>query len=123
MKLYATMASERARKNQGGNKYVDIDLFTGSVDNSKHFANVRLNIIDGVYTLWLDGEIVKQDKGRSDEEYLKGIYHKFDKPEIVEKMLAEKGERQKGETCLTCGNTGWLSKGEKCLNCNPLGNH
>lgn len=80
MKLYATVKSERARKNQGGNKYVDIDLFTGSVDESKHFANVRLNIIDGVYTLWLDGEIVKQDKG----------------------------ERQKGETlehCPECGHS------------------
>lgn len=59
MKLYATVTSERASKGQGGNKYIDINLNVGSATESEHFANVRLNIIDGVYTLWIDGEIVK----------------------------------------------------------------
>ena len=29
--------------------------------------NVRLNIIDGKYTLWVDGEIVKQEKGEQEK--------------------------------------------------------
>lgn len=59
MKLYATVTSERASKGQGGNKFIDIDILVGSADDSKRFANVRVNIVDGMYTLWLDGERVK----------------------------------------------------------------
>jgi hypothetical protein len=28
---------------------------------------------------------------------------------------------KRGETCLTCNNTGWISGEEYCLNCNPKG--
>lgn len=62
MKLYSSVKSERATKNQGGNKYLDIDLAVGSRDDSHYFANVRLNIPEntGNYTLWIDNVIIKE---------------------------------------------------------------
>lgn len=87
MKLYATTTSERATKGQGGNKFISIDLMTGSTKESEIFATIRLNIINNVYTLWLDGEIVKE----------RGIFEDG----LMETRT--KGERQKGELCENCG--------------------
>lgn len=69
MKLYATVSSERASKGQGGNKYIDIDVNVGSAADSKRFANIRVNVVDGVYTLWLDGEVVKTKGEKQKDEH------------------------------------------------------
>lgn len=78
MKLYATVASERASKGQGGNKYIDIDLAVGSTSDSNHFASLRLNIIDGVYTLWLDGEVIKRSDTKKGEKQKGKCEHDLD---------------------------------------------
>lgn len=44
MKLYATVTSERASKGQGGNDFLDIQLFVGNSKNSLPFASYRLSI-------------------------------------------------------------------------------
>ena len=85
MKLYATVKSERASKGQGGNKYIDINLLVGSAHESEHFANVRLNIVNGFYTLWIDGTVLK----------------------IQSTEKEEKGNKQKGESKSGCLHEKW----------------
>ncbi len=51
MKLYATTTSERASKGQGGNKYLNIDIFMGSAKNS-------IKILEGTITQENDGYVV-----------------------------------------------------------------
>ena len=52
MKLYATVASERATKGQGGNEYLDIDIFVGSRDNSVTLARFTVRPSDKGYALY-----------------------------------------------------------------------
>ncbi len=42
MKLYATVTSERASKGQGGNDYLDIDIFCGTTANSVTLARLTV---------------------------------------------------------------------------------
>jgi len=42
MKLYCTATSERASKSQGGNNYLDIEIFTGSRKKSIPLASFRV---------------------------------------------------------------------------------
>jgi len=65
MKLYATVTSERASKGQGGNKWLDIDVFTGSSDKSEH--QIRISVREDAITI--DGHAMK---GRIETILLKG---------------------------------------------------
>jgi len=40
MRLYATTTSERASKGQGGNRFLDIDIFTTNKEKSTHHVHV-----------------------------------------------------------------------------------
>lgn len=72
MKLYATVTSERATKNQGGNQYIRTDYYVGSRDKSVWVATATLTTEPDGYRL------------------------KF-RTEDFEKEVAIKGEKQKGE--------------------------
>lgn len=81
MKLYATVASERASKGQGGNEYLDIDIFVGSRDNSVTLAKLTVRPL-----------------GHEGEGY--GLYDHMDTllAQITEEeMRLPKGEKHKGE--------------------------
>lgn len=105
MKMYATVSSERATKGQGGNNHLDIDIFVGSSNESK-------KIIEGTITPEGNGYVVYiTTLGQGDDD------------QCIDTIVKVKAEQKKGETCLTCGDSGWLSKSDRCLNCNPLGNH
>jgi hypothetical protein len=94
MKLYATTKSERASKGQGGE--------------------------------WL--EITVTDKDRNilfaytNKDGIQAIGYKDGGAWVVDELTNEKGEKQTGETCQTCGGGGWLPDDERCLNCNPYKN-
>jgi hypothetical protein len=108
MKLYATVASERAVKSQGGNKYIDINLYVGSRDDSNDFATLRLAIVDGVYTLWLDGKVIKTKGEVCEEDGGEHVYeaHGGNVGTVCRKCLRTKGEKQKGEC--NCGRVASL---------------
>lgn len=51
MKLYATIASERASKGQGGNKHIKIALNVGSKTQSRTIAQISLIAKGNEYTV------------------------------------------------------------------------
>jgi hypothetical protein len=54
MKLYATTTSERASKGQGGNEFIRVELFCGSVIDSELFTTLNLKTTDDKgYVLYL----------------------------------------------------------------------
>lgn len=62
MKLYATITSERASKGQGGNKYINIDLFVGSASNPIPAGSVYFRIDDDDYVVsYNDVELYRQE--------------------------------------------------------------
>jgi hypothetical protein len=92
MKLYATTTSERASKGQGGNNFLNIDIFVGSTKNSIPFASFRV------------------EKGVSpDTDKPAFILLENETGEIVRwQEIEEKGEKQKGESlCNFCGMGGY----------------
>ena len=67
MKLYATTTSERASKGQGGNKYLDIDIYVGNAKNPHLLTSLRVehkqNIVEPMGTAQsLDGYVVTRNK-------------------------------------------------------------
>lgn len=46
MKVYASIESERASKGQGGNKYLDINLFGGTSKKSVPIGSLYLHVLD-----------------------------------------------------------------------------
>lgn len=46
MKVYAKIESERASKGQGGNKYLDINLFGGTSKKSVPIGSLYLHVLD-----------------------------------------------------------------------------
>lgn len=91
MRLYATVTSERASKGQGGNKYLDIDIFTTSKENATHRIKAVYND-DGMITVSFTA-----------------IFFGGEKTLAIDTIYTDvpiKGERQKGEKrCDFCGNT------------------
>lgn len=83
MKLYATITSERATKGQGGNQYINTELYVGDAQHPYFWGKIKLYIENGLYCLDyypLDGEIkplarmkeipkAKRQKGEKDERY------------------------------------------------------
>ena len=49
MKLYATTTSERATKGQGGNKFLNIKIASGSAKNSYIFADIMVDAYGFIY--------------------------------------------------------------------------
>lgn len=85
MKLYATVSSERAKKGQGGNKYITVSFMVGSAKQSEVIERLTLTpAIDGGYDIFYA-------KGDGEPCYLLRHY-----PE-------PKGKQQKGEVCEGCG--------------------
>ncbi len=80
MKLYATITSERATKGQGGNDYLDIDIFCGSADNSVTLAKLTVRPSEN------DGYILVD---HTDE-----VLAELTKEQL---KAPTKGKRQKGE--------------------------
>lgn len=92
MKLYATVASERATKGQGGNEYLRIELMVGSADMPERIGIIELRNEEDAYELvW------------HDEDPLARL--KLDKSLRVLKRIT-KGNKQKGE-CSDCKRQGW----------------
>lgn len=56
MKLYSTITSERASKSQGGNKFIEIRLSVGEIEESKRILFVRINVKDEGYHLTIEKE-------------------------------------------------------------------
>ena len=53
MKLYATTTSERASKGQGGNRYLDIDIYTTNREKPTHHVHVIVSPDGGVINVSL----------------------------------------------------------------------
>lgn len=79
MKLYATTTSERASKGQGGNEYLNIDLFVGSAKESMPIGTISL-ISKDINTF----ELLWQSRAKPTTQ------------EIIE-TIELKGKSQKGE--------------------------
>lgn len=79
MKLYATVASERATKGQGGNDRLEIDIFMGSAKNS-----VKI----------IEGSIRKEGEGYT--VYITTL-GQGDREQCIDTFIKEKGEKQKGD--------------------------
>lgn len=79
MKLYASVTSERATKGQGGNDYLDIDIFVGSTENSIPLAKFTARYTD---------ELPDGGSGYA-------LYDEND--EIIKWIEDKKGNKQKGE--------------------------
>jgi len=61
MKLYATITSERASKGQGGNNFLQIDVFAGS--NKGRLGTLDITQFHGnvaIYKLWCNGEVIAE---------------------------------------------------------------
>lgn len=83
MKLYANIKSERAKKGQGGNEYLDIDITVGDEHESLSKLTVRMG------------------------DYLGAeVYGLYDENDALLKYLPIKGNKQKTakELC-SCGRT------------------
>ena len=78
MKLYATTTSERATKGQGGNQFLNIDVFSGGATN-----NVKILSLHIANTI---------DKFPNASISIEG------KAEILE-AIEKKAKKQKGEKC------------------------
>lgn len=75
MKLYATVASERATKGQGGNQRLQINLTVEQPnDPYSGFAELRLVKVESSnsYCLYLDGALIKEVKIKGEKQ--KGDY-------------------------------------------------
>lgn len=80
MKLYATTTSERASKGQGGNKYVNIEMYVGESKNPMFIGKVKMYIENGVYCV----------------DYYPG-YDQSDIKSLARFKMEIKGEKKKGE--------------------------
>lgn len=91
MKLYATTTSERASKGQGGNKYLDIDIFTTSKEKPTHKLKVWQN--DEFGHIWITLYAQHFDK-----------WQELASDMIFINIVKEKGKKQQGENkCKVCG--------------------
>lgn len=107
MKLYATIASERASKSQGGNDYIDFKLNAGSADDSREVFTVRAklegdNIEIGIWKgakeqtqfFTIPFPTIDEDTARRIQSF--GEQHpRFHSPEMKQ---WRKGEKKKDET-------------------------
>lgn len=113
MKLYCTVASERASKGQGGNEYLDIDILVGDAKNPFKLARLTVRRSDE-----LDGENGTETGGYA-------IYDERDEivAYITDNELRKeqsKGNKQEGEhvhdwdtygKCNSC--KAWDTEGER----------
>jgi hypothetical protein len=96
MKLYATVQSERARKGQGGNKFLRIEIAGGSAAASTHLATIHVKVEGDEVVLLTPGLTVGT------------VEHRF--------PLNAKGEKQTGE-CWEAHHK--QSHDGKCWRCRP----
>jgi len=80
MKLYATTTSERASKGQGGNKYLNIDIFIEDRNYSKYSINITPDHIIMVenlpYKILLDTNLKgKKQKGECEKCHNTQFYY------------------------------------------------
>lgn len=101
MKLYATVASERATKGQGGNDRLEIDIFMGSAKNS-----VKI----------IEGSIRKEGEGYT--VYITTL-GQGDREQCIDTFIKEKGEKQKGERveCSHCLRFVYPEEDNTCRYC------
>ena len=80
MKLYATITSERATKGQGGNKYINIDLWVGDKNHPITAGSIYFRIENGEYVImYNDYEIHRQKLPE-----IKGKQQKDENDELTE---------------------------------------
>ncbi len=79
MKIYATTTSERATKGQGGNEYIDIEIYINDRNNPRYMIQVTPE------------GLVFNERGYSQALLERKHEDLFPKE--------EKGKRQKGEKC------------------------
>lgn len=70
MKLYATVASERASKGQGGNDYVDIVLTYKYGNETRILTRMNMSIEDGAVVLFDNshGEIARAELEKGNKQ-------------------------------------------------------
>jgi len=62
MKLYAKVMSDRAMKSQGGNKYINIDLYVGDAKNPVPAGSIYFRIEENEYVVsYNDIELHRQE--------------------------------------------------------------
>lgn len=117
MKLYATVSSERASKGQGGNEYIDVDLF-GDKHDGPDALLARL-------VLMVDANNPKKYVLVEDVSYRSHLLT-IKCANVWGERIETKGERQKGEKenrfCVHCGESPlapWMVKAgiTYCPNC------
>lgn len=108
MKLYATIASERASKGQGGNKFLDIEIRCGSASDSQLLASLTVRPLghegDGYGVYDSNDSLLFRSDGKDkcahcgEELYGKiRVHHHTEMIDGVEKDVTTKGEKQKGD--------------------------
>lgn len=96
MKLYCTVASERATKGQGGNKFISIDIG----DENKEIIR-SMSILphdEGFLILWHSGG----DSSLAMVQKRHGGGYYVDYKESLKFLEVAKGEKQKGDKCPLC---------------------
>jgi len=116
MKLYSTITSERATKGQGGNKFLNIKIASGSAKNSYIFADIMVDTHGFIYLrngdkgevatyTTLEGKLVELTKGEKQKGEMFNRL-KTTPQEVIDeynKLKHLKGEKQKGEKiCKLC---------------------
>lgn len=101
MKLYAITTSERASKGQGGNEYVNIEMFVGESKHPMFIGKVKMYIENDLYCV----------------DYYPG-YDNLDIKPLAKFINESKGKQKKGEKCkdITCINCDSTMEG-LCDNC------
>ena len=104
MKLYATISSDRASKGQGGNEYIDIDLFSDKELHIGRFVFMKDADNPDKYVLVEDDFFRNWDKLR---------VKIFNKPRLEE---VSKGKKQKtAKEYPREGICGWSKCGYPCV--------
>jgi hypothetical protein len=145
MKLYATISTERATKGQGGNKYLNIELFAGDAKHPVRVAYISLDKIDKGYgltflpikedgkSIFISDELIAEkakkiqpqkcyceDSGLSiphlDIDHQNGKQFECFHDKPCLNCETEKGKRQKAEVCEQCGNPA-IKRETLCRHC------
>lgn len=112
MKLYATTTSERASKGQGGNEYLDIEIYAFNRDNPVGRISVTTDTdsTDKVKQWIITWQGVYDD----DERVILQEGHETEG--IIQELREPKGKKEKGESDPICRH-GVNLKYDDCHNC------
>lgn len=91
MKLYATTTSERARKGQGGNEYLRIEIMNGQ---GERLANITVE----PKLPSMELQTIRIDYDRYTSHIMRIPWDDWNKEQRKQKGKSQKGEMQKGWT-------------------------